>query len=200
MIDYIQISSLPQFLYCPRSAWYLFVSGQFQETDDTVEGALLHERADSSIRTVSGDLIQTRTVWLYSDTYRLIGIADVIEEKKGDIYPVEYKKGKEGDWLPHQAQLCAQAICLEEMLGLRRPIKQGYLYYVGSKTRQAVKLSGGLRKETLQAIAGVERLLAAERPPQVGYSKKCPRCAQYRVCLPQETEQLSRRKGWRWFL
>jgi CRISPR-associated exonuclease Cas4 len=192
----LQISLLNEYAYCPKSAWYLLTLRGLPETADTVAGALLHERADSSARTVAGDLAQTRTVHLYSETYGLTGIADLVEERKGQIYPVEYKKGVQGDWKNHQVQVCAQALCLEEMLGLRRQIRVGYLYYIASGARQKVRLSGGLRRATVRTIDGLRALMRSARPPKIGYSVKCPRCSWHRACLPKEVGLLKKQQRW----
>ncbi|GAK61629.1 CRISPR-associated protein Cas4 [Candidatus Vecturithrix granuli] len=192
----LQISMLNEFAYCPKSAWYLLTHKGLPETADTVAGMLRHERADSSVRTVAGDLIQTRTVYLYSDTYGLSGIADVVEEKQGQLYPVEYKKGEQGDWKNHQVQLCAQALCLEEMLRLRRQIRVGYLYYMASGARQKVHLSRSLRSATVHTIEGLRKLMDTTHSPKVSYSAKCPRCSWYRACLSKEVEILNKRQRW----
>lgn len=194
--ELLQISMLNEFAYCPKSAWYLLTHKGLPETADTVAGMLLHERADSSVRTATGDLIQTRTVYLYSETYGLSGIADLVEEKQGQLYPVEYKKGEQGDWKNHQVQLCAQALCLEEILGLRRQIRTGCLYYIASGARQKVRLSRGLRSAAVHTIEGLRKLMETARPPKVNYSAKCPRCSWYRACLSKEVETLNKRQRW----
>ncbi len=197
-MDYIPVSSLNQYEYCPKSAWYMFVIGEFRENADTVEGGLLHERADSSVRTVVGGVIQTRTVYLYSRTYWLVGIADLVEEKKREIYPVEYKKGRIGDWKNHQVQLCAQALCLEEMRGLRKPIRRGFLYYASTGRRQKVTFSRRLRAHTLKNIKAVRNLIETQQRPDVRFSRKCPRCSLYPMCLPKEVEIISKNQH-RWW-
>jgi CRISPR-associated exonuclease Cas4 len=186
----LPIASLNQYDYCPKRAWYMFVCGEFAENAHTVEGSLLHTRADSAERTVRGDLIQTRTVYLYSLRYQLTGIADVVEEKAGVVYPVEYKKGRRGDWKNDQLQLCAQALCLEEMLRLPRPIAEGFLYYAASGRRTAVPLTDELRTYTEQTIAAVRTLLETQARPDVTYSPRCRGCSLYSICLPKEVEQL----------
>jgi CRISPR-associated exonuclease Cas4 len=192
--DFLPVSSLNQYTYCPKSAWLMFVTGQFRESADTVEGALLHTRADSSVRSVVGGVVQMRTVYLYSRTYRVIGIADLIEQTKREMYPVDYKKGVQGDWRNHQIQLCAQALCLEEMCGLRKPIRRGFLYYAKTGRRLAVRFSGKLRKQTIQAIQAMRQLLETQQCPDIRYSRKCPRCSLYTLCLPKETELLRKRR------
>jgi CRISPR-associated exonuclease Cas4 len=175
----------------------MFVTGQFLENPDTVEGALLHERADSSVRTVIGEVIQTRTVYLYSRIYHIIGVADLIEEKDREIYPVEYKKGQRGDWLNHQVQLCAQALCLEEMRRLRKSIQRGYLYYATTGRRQEVVFTRKLRAYTMKIIEAVRTLIETQKCPHSSYSSKCNRCSLYRMCLPKEVEIFNKRRWWR---
>lgn len=189
-MEAIPISSLNHYAYCPKRAWHIFVCGDFTENAHTVEGTLLHERADSSERTVCGDLVQTRTARLYSQRYELTGIADVVEEKAGEVYPVEYKKGTRGDWKNDQLQLCAQALCLEEMLNLPAPIARGFLYYAGTGRRHEIPLDEDLRQYTVTTIAAVHTLFETQVRPNVRYGARCRGCSLYPVCLPQETEKL----------
>lgn len=189
-MDYISISSLNHYDYCPKRAWYIFVAGEFLENPHTVEGALLHERSDSSERTVRGDLIQTRTVYLYSQQYGLTGIADVVEEKSGEIYPVEHKKGRRGDWKNDQLQLCAQALCLEEMLHLAESVPRGFLYYAATGQRKEIPFTKELRTYTLNTIAAVRKLLETQERPDIRYGPRCRGCSLYPICLPKEVERL----------
>ena len=195
-MEYIPISSVKDYTYCPKSAWYLLLTGQVRENVDMVEGALLHERADSSVRTVIGDLVQTRTVYLYSDTYGLTGVADLIEQNTQETYPVEYKKGKDGDWEHHQVQLCAQAFCLEEMLTLCKPIRRGFIYYVASGKRREIRLNRKLRTTAIRAIDAVRKLLDLSYAPRIRYGRKCPKCSWYPICLPKEVELMNKHKRW----
>lgn len=195
--EYLPISSLNHYQYCPKSAWLMFVNGQFRESADTVEGALLHERADSSTRSVLGGVVQLRTVYLYSREHRIIGIADLVEQSKREIYPVEYKKGQAGNWTNHQVQLCAQALCLEEMCGLRKPIRRGFLYYAQTGRRQKIVLNRRLRTHTLKTIKAVRRLIETQKRPDSSYSRKCEGCSLYPLCLPKEVETMNKRKWWR---
>jgi len=181
----IPISALNQYAFCPRRCWYMHVAHEFVENVHTIEGSLLHERADSREETRRGDLLQLRSVYLYSFKYGLTGKADLIEERPGEIYPVEYKKGRRGGWSNDQIQLCAQALALEEML--EREIPRGFMYYAATGRRQEVQFTPELRQETLKTIAKVrELLLTGERPPAI-YMPKCKGCSLYQVCLPRET-------------
>lgn len=181
----IPISALNQYAYCPRRCWYMHVAHEFMDNVHTVEGSLLHERADSREESRRGDLLQVRSVYLYSLRYGLTGKADLIEERLGELYPVEFKKGRRGNWENDQIQLCAQALALEEMLG--REIPRGFIYYAATGRRQEVQFTPELRRETLETIAKVRTLLqTGERPPAI-YMPKCKGCSLYRVCLPKET-------------
>ena len=196
-MDYITISSLSHYAYCPRNAWYILVGQDVLENVHTVEGKLLHARVDSAEQTIRRDLVQGRTVPLYSDTYGLIGMTDLVEENNGDWYPVEYKKGRAGEWRNHHVQLCAQALCLEEMLHLAQPIRRGFIYYAASGRRKEVLLTTKLRTETIQTIAATRKLLEHEKPPAVKYGPKCQECSLYPICLPKETATMHKRKWWR---
>jgi CRISPR-associated exonuclease Cas4 len=187
--DYILISALNQFDYCPRRCYLIYCEGQFFDNEHTVEGSILHAQGDETSTTRRGETTQFRSVWLYSEKLRLCGKADIIEEKSGKIYPVEIKKGRRGDWKNDQLQLCAQALCLEEMLQCE-PIEVGYIYYATTARRQAVKLSAEIRQQTIQTIEAVRQLLLTrDRPPAV-YGPRCRGCSLYPVCLPRETERL----------
>lgn len=194
-MEYITISSIGHYAYCPKSAWFMLVGYENVDNVPLVEGRLLHGRVDSGEQTVRRDLVQGRTVPLYSDTYGLIGITDLVEEAGGTWYPVEYKKGKDGDWRNHQVQLCAQALCLEEMLTLPHPIAEGYIYYAASGKRRKVALDKKLRGLTVKLIEATRKVAEHETPPAVKYSAKCPECSWYPVCLPKETERVRRMRG-----
>ena len=189
-MEFIQLSSLNHYAYCPKRAWYIFVCGEFVDNAHTVEGTLQHSRSDSSERTVRGELVQSRTVYLYSKRYGLTGIADVIEERAGEIYPVEHKKGQRGEWKNDQLQLCAQALCLEDMLDLPQLIARAFLYYASTGKRQKILLDGPLRDYTIETIHAVRDLIEHELRPEVSYGARCRGCSLYPICLPKEVEKL----------
>jgi CRISPR-associated exonuclease Cas4 len=189
MDDTILISALNQFDYCPRRCYLMFVEQQFTDNEHTTEGSLLHARADEPGATRRGDTIQFRSIWLYSETHGLYGRADVVEEKNGRLYPVEIKKGRRGDWKNDQLQLCAQALCLEEMLSCE-PIDTGYIYYATTARRQAVTLDAEIRQQTLATIESVRELLRTQHRPEAEYGPRCKGCSLYSICLPRETSKL----------
>ena len=191
-MEIITICSISHYEYCPRSAWYMLVGYETVDNVPLVEGRFLHERVDSAEQTIRRDLTQGRTVPLFSDTYGLIGITDLVEEQNGDWYPVEYKRGREGKWCHHEAQLCAQAMCLEEMLVLSTPIQRGFIYYAASGRRKEVRFDKTLRATTVRLIEATRKVAVMNRPPKVTYGPKCRECAWYPVCLPKEVAQMKK--------
>jgi CRISPR-associated exonuclease Cas4 len=188
MDDFIFLSALNQYDYCPRRYYYMFIENVFAENEHTVEGALQHERSDSGERSLQGEALQLRSVYLYSRSLGICGKADVIEEKNGEIYPVEHKKGRRGTWTNDELQLCAQGLCLEEMLG--RPVDRGYLFYSATGRRKEVRFSAALRDQTVSTIQAIRRLSkSGERPPNL-YTPRCRGCSLHGVCLPKETKKL----------
>ena len=188
MDDFIFLSALNQYDYCPRRCYYIFVENVFLENEHTVEGTLQHARANSGEISTRDDALQLRSVYLYSRRLGISGRADVIEEKAGEIYPVEHKKGRRGEWQNDALQLCAQALCLEEMSG--KTVPKGYIYYAATGRRQEVEFDLELRQQTMSAIAAVRRLIeTGERPPNP-YTPRCKGCSLSDICLPKETARL----------
>jgi len=188
MEEFIFLSALNQYDYCPRRCYYIFVENVFVENEHTVEGTLLHQRVDSGENSIHDGVIQTRSVYLYARNLGVCGKADVIEERAGELYPVEHKKGRHGEWINDALQLCAQALCLEEMTG--REVNKGYIYYATTGRRQEVVFTPELRQQTLATIAAVRQLIdSGDRPPNP-YTTRCRGCSLYDICLPRETSRL----------
>ena len=107
-----------------------------------------------------GESIQERRVHVWSERLRLAGLCDLVEERAGQVYPVEYKKGKPGRWASDHAQLCAQAICLEERLGISIP--QGAIFYFAVRRRETVEFTAELRAEVERLAAEAQRLVESQ--------------------------------------
>ena len=120
--DYIFISALNQYSYCPLRCYWMFVEHEYADNEHTIEGSLGHARVHTEGQTSRGELFQLRSAYLYSKRYGICGRADLIEERDGTVYPVEYKKGRLGNWTNDALQLCAQALCLEEALSEARAL------------------------------------------------------------------------------
>lgn len=195
----IPISYLNAIEYCPRRFHYEFVQGDMLKNEFVLEGSLLHERADEpGQHTTREGEMQINHLYLYSETLRLSGFADIIEEEDGILLPVEYKHGKEGKWLNDHVQLCAQALCLEERQPGKLPIPYGYIFYFGSRKRVQVHFTPELRAKTQAAIdlAFQVALLDSPPPPLEGkIAVRCRDCSLAAICLPEEVKLLKARKG-----
>jgi len=188
--EYISIAALNQYSYCPHRCWRMFCAGGFVDNQYTVEGTSLHERVHTLGEGKREDTWQIRAIWLKSERYRLIGKADLIEESDNRWYPIEYKRGHRGEFDNDELQVCAQALCLEEMTG--QPVTLGYIYYAQSHQRQPVEISAELRQMAIATIAAVTSILSSGAIPQAIYSKRCQGCSLYQQCLPKAAEKVKR--------
>lgn len=186
--DYVTIASLNQYAFCPHRCWRMFSAGEFADNQYTIEGTTLHERVHTMGENIRDDILQVRAIWLKSDKYRLIGKSDLIESVDGQFFPVEYKRGKKGEWDNDELQVCAQALCLEEMTG--QTIRQGYVYYAQSHQRQLVDISTDLREFTLDTINRVWQILSEGVKPLPVYSKRCKGCSLVNQCLPRLADKV----------
>jgi CRISPR-associated exonuclease Cas4 len=150
---------------------------------------LRHERADrpGEERIEEGRVV--RRVAVYSDRLRLNGFCDLVEEARGVLRPVEYKRGRQGRWDNDQVQLCGQALCLEERTG--RSVPAGEIFYWRSRHRVEVPFTPELRAETETAVARAFALLAAGvLPPHTSHRPRCGECSLEPICLPKEVQML----------
>lgn len=203
-LDALSISYLNALEYCPRRFYYECALSEFLDNVHIVEGNLRHERSDSGRTTTEGDITTLRRVWVWSDRLKLSGFVDVVEESEGQLIPIEYKKGKMGEWLNDHIQLCAQALCLEEMLACT--IQHGSIFYFGSAHREEVMFTQELRRRTEETIQFAFTLL--ERgilpPPLAGKQTrratlpalhpKCRDCSLEPLCLPREVLALTQKE------
>ncbi len=200
----LSISYLNALEYCPRRFYYECALSEFVENAHVVEGTMRHERSDEGRTTTEDGKLVMRRVWVGSERLHLSGFADVVEEREGQLTPIEYKKGKMGEWLNDHVQLCAQALCLEEMLQCQIPY--GYIFYFGSARREQVVFDEQLRRHTEEAVRLAFTLLERGElpPPLVGKMKqdalptlhpKCRDCSLEPLCMPREV--LALRKEWR---
>ena len=200
--DVLPISALNTLEYCPRRFYYQFVQADMQVNELVLAETLLHQRVHQpGTHTVDG-LPQTTRLYLYSETLRLSGFADVIEEREALPIPVEYKHGKQGIWLNDNLQLCAQALCLEERLAEMHPsrklsLSHGYIFYIGSRRRIHVPFTQELRTMTYAAIERAFQVAVMEQPPQPlhpSLAARCEKCSLHSLCLPDEVRLLQAQK------
>jgi CRISPR-associated exonuclease Cas4 len=188
--DYIPIAALNQYNYCPHRCWRMFCAGEFVDNQYTIEGTSLHDRVHTVGDGNQGETYQVRAIWLKSDRYGLIGKSDLLEEVDGQWYPVEYKRGHRGEYDNDELQVCAQALCLEEMTG--KSIAQGFIYYAHSHQRVRVEITDTLRQEAIDTIAAVTDLLMTGKMPPPIYTPRCKGCSLVEHCLPKATEKVQK--------
>lgn len=188
--EYISIAALNQFAYCPHRCWRMHCAGEFVDNQYTIEGTSLHDRVHTFGEGNREEIWQVRAIWLKSEEYKLIGKSDLVELQNGEWFPVEYKRGKKGEWDNDELQVCAQALCLEEMTG--KNIAIGYVYYAQTHQRQLIEISPELRRQTIAVIADVGRLLTTGAIPQAIYSNRCKGCSLYEQCLPKAVEKVGK--------
>jgi len=183
----LPLSALQHYLYCPRQCALIHVEKVWVENRFTAEGRLLHLRADSGAAGRRGGIAEDRSVPLRSDRLGLYGVADVVEMRPGPDgrevpYPVEYKRGspKVEDW--DRAQLCAQAMCLEEMLGTDIP--EGAIFYGKPRRRERVVFDEALRGLVEQGCRAMHAMIEAGEVPSAEAGPRCRGCSLAGACMP----------------
>jgi CRISPR-associated exonuclease Cas4 len=191
--DLIQLSSLQHFMYCERQCALIHIEQAWSENVFTAEGRIMHDKADSNKFESRGNVRIDYSVPLRSLSLGLIGKADVVEfHKQGDKwlpFPVEYKRGKPKMDDCDKVQLCAQAICLEEMLNVEIP--KGALFYGQTRRREDVVFDEKLRLETENTAKKVHELIESGITPKAEYSKKCKQCSLLELCMPKVSNKAS---------
>lgn len=181
--DDIPLSALQHWLFCPRQYALIHIERHWAENALTAEGRVLHERADSGARETRPGLKVLRAVELRSGRSGLHGVADVVELRGGAPFPVEYKRGRPKAHRADEVQLCAQALCLEEMFACAVP--EGALFYGQSRRRTAVVFNEDLRALTLSCAAEVRDCRAAGHlPAAVHDPRRCGACSLVDICRP----------------
>ena len=183
--ELVPISALQHMLYCDRQCALIHIEQQWAENLFTAEGHVLHERADKGGEEGRRGVRIARSVAIRSRRLGVSGIADVVEirEHDGTPYPVEYKRGRPKSHRADEVQLCAQAMCLEEML--TRPVQAGALFYGRNRRRQIVSFDHELRTLTEQVASDTRRLIAAGQTPVPVYEpRKCRACSLEEICQP----------------
>lgn len=191
----VMLSALSHFAYCPRRCGLVHLEHVWDENLFTLKGQAAHERADSGQTSWRGGVREVRALPLFSDRLGLVGKADVVEfNPDGTIVPVEYKHGTRKPGLWDDLQLCAQVLCLEEMLG--KPVVQGAIYSIQTKRRRVVTFDDDLRDATHQTIAEVRALLEGQGalPPALTDRNKCRNCSLFDACVPDTV--LAARAAW----
>lgn len=177
------ISAIEHYAYCPRQCALIHVEQVYDENVFTLQGQALHERADEPLTTIEEGKRVERALPLWSDRYGLIGRADVVEFfPDGRVCPVEYKRGGRRQHRHDDLQLCAQALCLEEMLGVT--IERGLLFSHASRHNREVVFTDPLFRQALQIIEEIRVLLRTGRVPPPVNDGRCTNCSLQMACQP----------------
>lgn len=184
----VPISALQHYLYCDRQCALIHVERLWQENRHTAEGRVLHERADRYGHEQRRGVHTAMALPLASERLRLTGYADVVEFEQTDaariVRPIEYKRGRPKAHRADEVQLCAQALCLEEMLSVEIP--GGALFYGQTKRRKQVTFDQTLRQLTEKIAYETRALIERGKTPRAIYvAKKCDRCSLIDHCQPQ---------------
>lgn len=182
------LSALNHFSYCKRRAYLIHAEGVYVNNEHTIKGTLHHTHADLPGFEARAGWILLRALPVFSDTLGLSGKADIVEvRRKGDVIlearPVEYKSGAARPWENDEVQLCAQALCLEEMFHLTIP--EGLIFHVKSQKRRTVAFTPEVRASTAETIRNVQTLLHSVRLPVPILTPRCDGCSLREVCLPE---------------
>jgi CRISPR-associated exonuclease Cas4 len=181
----IPLSALQHHLFCPRQCALIHVEGLWAEDVATAEGHILHERADSGRGESRPGIRIARGLMLRSLALGVTGRADVVEfhGRPPQPFPVEYKRGKPKSHRADEVQLCAQAICLEEMFATS--IDEGALFYGQTRRRHPVRFDAALRELTARTAAEARDNIAAGRTPPPVATPACRHCSLQGLCQPE---------------
>lgn len=192
--EFLPLSGLQHLLFCERQCALIHVEGLWEENRLTVEGRQLHEQVDEPFLEQRPGVRIVRSLPLVSVEMRLVGKADVVEFHREDgpdgktswrPFPIEYKRGRRRRWEHTEVQLCAQAMSLEEMMGVAVP--RGAVYYGASRRRLPVEFDEDLRRRTGEAARRYHEMVDNRQTPPAVLERKCRSCSLQDLCLPEVT-------------
>jgi CRISPR-associated exonuclease Cas4 len=195
--EQLPLSLLNDYLYCPRRAALKVVEGWRSSNEHTHRGDIVHEHSDLAGYDVVKGVTLLRALPVWSERLGLNGKCDIVEQRADrSLLPVEFKLGKRRQWENDDAQLCAQALCLEEMFGVAIP--RGAVFHADSKRRREVEFTAELRQRTESAVGALHALLdSAFRTPRSAlpvaeFKPACEECSLFDICQPKATESRGR--------
>lgn len=184
--DLIPISALSQFVFCPRRCSLIHIEQVWADNEFTAEGELLHEHVHEISLSGPAGARRVTAMPVRSLTYGLVGQCDLVEflsRADGERpCPVEFKRGTPRRGECDHVQLCAQALCLEEMLGCTVPA--GAVYYAKLRRRRDIEFTPSLREYTIGIIGEVRQLFLLSQTPPASWQKKCSSCSLIEFCTP----------------
>ena len=181
--DLVPISALEHYSYCPRQAALIHIEAVWDENLYTLRGRFVHEEVDAGGGEDVGEVRVERSLPLRSRRLGLVGVADLVEFHGSTPYPVDYKHGPKRQQEHDDLQLCAQAVCLEEMLA--QPVPKGAIYHASSRRRREVVFDAALRQRLQTAVSELRLLLQQQSLPPPVFDARCRHCSLNSSCLPQ---------------
>lgn len=191
----VMISALEHYSYCPRQCALIHIEQTFDENIYTLKGRMAHERVDQAMMRNEDNVRVERGLPLWSQRLGLTGKADVVEFHGTVPYPVEYKLGKQRKWQYEAVQVCAQALCLEEMIGCSVP--RGAIYYCSSRVRREIVFDTQLRETVAQVAEAVRTMLKSMVLPPAVNDQRCEKCSLIESCLPSIVAKPGRLQSYR---
>jgi CRISPR-associated exonuclease Cas4 len=185
--DFVPLSALEHFSYCPRQCALIHVDQVFDENVFTLRGRAVHEKVDEPGTEETEGMRVEKALPLWSRRYGLTGKADIVEFHEGVPYPVDYKHGPRRKKEHDDLQLCGQALCLEEMTGLGVP--KGAIYHFSSRRRREVVFTDVLRERTVFIARRVREMLREKTLPEPVNDARCPNCSLVEACMPKVAER-----------
>lgn len=178
----IPISAIEHHVYCPRQSALIHVDGVWSDNAHTVRGSRGHRRVDSGAHKRERERLVLRGIPLWSERLGLTGRADAVEVHKDEtLVPVEYKIGRRHGSAA-DLQLCAEALCLEEMIGSSVPV--GFLWLASPRRRMIVRMDPDLRARTETVIEEIRAFFGSKTLPPAVDDARCPECQLLAHCMP----------------
>lgn len=182
--DLLPLSALQHLIFCERQCALIHIEQAWVENKFTAEGRALHEHTHSQISEKRKDKHTERGMPIRSLALGVSGMTDVIEYSDNKVpYPVEYKRGRPKEKNMDEIQLCAEAMCIEEMLNVH--VDEGALFYCKTRRRKTVFFTEELRQQTIQAAQRLHELIENGITPRPFYTAMCKRCSFFDVCKPK---------------
>ena len=194
--DYLPLSWLSQVDYCPRRAALLLNERIWAENADTAKGRAEHSRVHDARVERRGDQLKLYEYTVFSDAMQVWGKCDCIEAQRWErgckikaadfpvrLYPIEYKHGSVREERSYMIQLCAQAMCLEEMFSTEVP--RGALFFISAHRRMEVEFTAQLRADVNKRAEALRKLWTEQSIPPAEYGAKCRRCSIQEYCMPK---------------
>lgn len=201
--DFLMLSGIQHYIFCPRQWALIHIEQQWEENYFTVTGNIMHENAhDKDFTEKRKNVVITRGMSVFSRTLGVRGDCDVVEfhaskegiplkNYEGTYQPllVEYKRGKPKEHEADVLQLCAQAMCLEEMLVCK--IEKGYLYYGEIKRRVPILFDEELRQKVILSFERMHQLYEKSHTPKAKVTNMCKACSLTEICIPKLNRKIS---------